>query len=188
MLALAIEPDFASALTEQEKIDFNRPSKRNDPVITRLAEMLLEEMKQASLAGRVFGESLINALVFHLVSHHQDKKGAFRMMKGKLASVELKRVLEYLHNNLGEDLSLHQLAGLVNLSAFHFSRLFQNTLGLAPHQFVLQLRLERAQRLLRQQHVSLTRIAAELGFSDQAHFSKAFRKATGVSPREYRRE
>ena len=65
-------------------------------------------------------------------------------------------------------------------------RLFKQTTGISPHQFILQLKIERAKQLINKTQLSLTEIAYELGFTDQAHFSNAFKKIIGVAPRQYR--
>jgi AraC family transcriptional regulator len=79
-----------------------------------------------------------------------------------------------------------ELAKQTNTSPFHFMRLFKQTTGISPHQFILQLKIERAKQLINKSQLSLTEIAYELGFTDQAHFSNAFKKIIGVAPRQYR--
>lgn len=86
---------------------------------------------------------------------------------------------------LGADLSLNQLAAAANVSPFHFARLFKNTTGIAPHQFVLRLRLERAKRLIAAGQLSLTEIALAVGFFDQAHFTNVFRRTFGLTPKAF---
>jgi AraC family transcriptional regulator len=83
------------------------------------------------------------------------------------------------------DIGLVDLANLVHLSAYHFGRLFKQTIGLSPYQFILQMKIEYAKKLIMENAGPLGEIAYQLNFSDQAHFSNAFRKATGISPREY---
>ena len=78
------------------------------------------------------------------------------------------------------------LAREAGVSAFHFARLFKQSTGNSPHQYLLQRRLDRAKTMLRQAQMSLAEISASTGFADQSHFTKVFRRFTGVTPSEYR--
>jgi AraC-like DNA-binding protein len=101
---------------------------------------------------------------------------------GKSSAVEC--VKEYIGANFAENLSLHQLAALVNVSPFHFLRMFQNQVGLSPHAYQTQVRVEQAKRLIRQEE-KLARIGGQVGFFDQSHFIKAFKSLVGVTPGQY---
>lgn len=94
--------------------------------------------------------------------------------------------MEYVHEHLAEELSLIDLAAQMNLSAFHFARLFKNSFGLSPHQYVLQNRVERAKKLIAvSAKPNLTDVGLQVGFYDQAHFTKAFKRVVGVSPKGF---
>ncbi|WP_137971417.1 AraC family transcriptional regulator [Pseudomonas sp. F(2018)] len=93
---------------------------------------------------------------------------------------------ELLAARLGEPPSLEELAALVNLSPFHFARVFRRATGLPPHAWLKQRRLEQARALLRSGCAPL-QVALQLGFSDQSHLSRQFKQSYGVSPGEYRR-
>jgi AraC family transcriptional regulator len=99
--------------------------------------------------------------------------------------MQLKIVTEMARQELANDLSLNQLAIAAKVSPFHFARLFKNTTGLAPHKFVLRLRLERAKRLIASRQLPLTDIALAVGFFDQAHFTNVFRRAFGMTPKAF---
>ncbi len=106
--------------------------------------------------------------------------------KGKLSGLQLRQVIEYIHEYLSEDLSLVALANQANLSLYHFARLFKRSLGLSPHQYVLQNRVERAKQLISvSPYLNLTDIGLRVGFYDQAHFTKAFKQIVGVSPKSF---
>ncbi|MEQ1840448.1 MAG: helix-turn-helix transcriptional regulator, partial [Verrucomicrobiales bacterium] len=79
------------------------------------------------------------------------------------------------------------LAALAKLSVPHFNRLFRKVLRLSPMEYVLSLRVQEAQRLLSTTQSSLSEIAAATGFYDQSHFTKRFRRVTGMTPSEYRK-
>jgi AraC family transcriptional regulator len=80
------------------------------------------------------------------------------------------------------------LAQQTGFSPYHFARLFRQTTGESPHQFVLRLRIERAQQLLEKMDVPLSHIALESGFTDQSHLTQAFKRHLGQTPHAYRRD
>ncbi len=107
---------------------------------------------------------------------------------GGLAPWHARRVCDYLSEHLAEDVALSDLAALVGLSPSHFCRAFAVTLGMPPHRWLVARRIERSQELLCATTLSITNIAASCGFASSQHFASAFRKATGVTPSEYRRQ
>lgn len=97
------------------------------------------------------------------------------------------RVITYIEENLGEDLTLGALASVACISRFHFARMFRLSTGYSPMAYVLRRRVERARLQLVQGYQKLSDLAAELGFCDQSHFTRIFRRMTGYTPREYAR-
>jgi AraC family transcriptional regulator len=102
-----------------------------------------------------------------------------------LNAFQLRAVLECIESQLDEDVSLLTLARHAHISPFHFARLFRATVGVSPHQFVLRLRLERAARLMKAGKMPLAQIAAECGFHDQPHFTRAFQRVFRITPAMY---
>jgi len=106
---------------------------------------------------------------------------------GALAPQRLRRVTDYVESQLAQpDLSVADLAAIAHLSPYHFSRAFRQATGLAPHRFILQRRIARAQLHLSDGGDTLADIAYATGFSSQAHFSSMFRRLTGMTPRQFR--
>jgi transcriptional regulator GlxA family with amidase domain len=99
----------------------------------------------------------------------------------------LRLVMEAIHKNIGEPISVSMLCSAAGLSRSHFSRAFRTSVGQSPHAYIVRLRLERAMSLMRDTETPLSEIALVAGFSDQPHFSNAFRRAVGTTPAQWRR-
>lgn len=104
-----------------------------------------------------------------------------------LTPTALRRVREYIDAHLEGDLSLKTLAQIAGLSISHFARAFKKTEGMTPHAYVLERRLAHARKLLLETKLSLSEIAFAVGFADQSHFARRFRRQIGVAPNEFRR-
>ena len=99
----------------------------------------------------------------------------------------LARVVEYIRNHLDQPLAVSALCSLAEMSQSHFSKLFKRSTGLAPHQFVLQERINRSKELLRQGNRKIVEIALGVGFENQAHFTTVFGNFVGMTPRQFQR-
>jgi AraC family transcriptional regulator len=105
-----------------------------------------------------------------------------------LPSFRVRRVTEYIEQNLEKELRLAELAALVCMSPYHFARLFKGSTGVPPHRFVLRRRVARARAFLAAPELSIAQIARMVGFRRPSHFTTVFRRVTGVTPRGYRDE
>jgi AraC-like DNA-binding protein len=105
---------------------------------------------------------------------------------GGLTPRALQRVRDYIDEHLTENIELAALADITGLSRCYFARAFKQSVGTPPHYYLMQRRLERAQKLLAESNLSLAQIALASGFSDQSHFSRRFRLFFGMTPRAFR--
>jgi AraC family transcriptional regulator len=108
-------------------------------------------------------------------------------IRGGLAPWQVRRVTTHIETNLDAAITTKDLAALARLSLFHFCRAFRDSFGESPHGYVTRRRVERAQGLMLTTNESLGQIAADCGFTDQAHLSKLFRRFVGESPGVWRR-
>jgi AraC family transcriptional regulator len=105
-----------------------------------------------------------------------------------LSQPTLAQALAYIEQHLDQSLSLEEIAADLNLSVYHFGRLFKQSTGQSPYQYVLQQRVERAKQLLMQPDLSITEVAIACGFSHAAHLAKHFRQHTGLTPTQFRQQ
>jgi len=136
------------------------------------------------------GERLLtSSLAYEILSHALISQGSNRpdlRLKGGLAAHQRRLLVEYVDGHLDAAISLGQLAALCALSEYHFARMFRESFGLPPHQYVLARRLNRARELLRRTSQPLGEIALACGFASASHFTNRFRQAVGGTPGEYR--
>jgi len=154
-----------------------------DPLLGHLVSTLADET-EGGFADRVLVESLATALCIRLARHFVGRLPL--PASGGLSRERLQRVRDYVEAHLDEDLSLTVLAEIACLSPYHFSRSFKQAIGVGPQRYVIQRRLERAKRLLRQTGQPLALIAQEAGFADQSHLTQTFRREMGVTPGRFR--
>ena len=105
----------------------------------------------------------------------------------QLDRARLSRVLAYIEEHLAEDITVTELTNVACLSIFHFTRAFAGAMGMPPHRYVSRRRLENAKAMIATGRASLHEIALDCQFSSQSSFTRAFRRATGITPAEYRR-
>jgi len=183
---LELEPSPSQDLLNGRKFEPIPQLNLRDPQAIRLVQLLQTEVENGTPTGNLFGETIGNSLILYLAQHYSTASPGQDQVRGGLPGLRLKRVLEYIEVNLSRDIHLNGLAEIAGLSAFHFAKLFKQSTGVSPHQYVLQRRLERAKELLRKPSMSLTEIGLESGFTDQSHFTNVFRRFVGSTPAKFR--
>jgi AraC family transcriptional regulator len=191
---LHLEPDFikqtaAGADLNPDKIEITTTLDSRSPAIESMARMAFDELQRGTeaMASNLYADSLANMLAVQLLREYSsDKMPPEKRYVNGLTNKKLSLVLELIESDLSEDLPLRILAGTANLSEYHFLRMFKQSTGYTPHQYVLHQRIERAKELLKQTDMTITEIAYLLGFSTPAHFTHYFRRKTGITPSEAR--
>lgn len=159
-----------------------------DTVIEGVMTRLAHEAMKGSPSGSMYAESACEFLAHHLVYAHSSLAAPPMPHAGGLPPRRLKLILEYIEENLAQPISLRLLAEFAGVSPRHFERAFRQALGVPPHAYVLDKRIETARHLLLgQPEMTISEVAAQLGFSSSSHFASAFRRLTGYSPRMFRR-
>ena len=158
-----------------------------DERLSALFQALYQEQADGFPSGRLFVDGIEQAIAASLVNRYNVFTPAAGTPLNSLPLYCSRRVEDYIHTHLDQRLSLHELAQCAGFSRAHFSRLFLATFGMAPHQYVLKARIEKARLLLRQPALSVLDIALTCGFQTPQHFSRTFRGLTGMSPTDFRR-
>ncbi len=137
----------------------------------------------------------VMVLAVHSLNDEQMQEIADAYLEATLAPIEvigglpprrLQRVFAHIKENLGRDLSVMEMAQVVGMSQYYFSKLFKMSTGTTPHQYVMRQRVERAQEYLRESHTALAEVATQVGFETQSHFTSVFRRLVGATPKHYR--
>ncbi|GBE94437.1 AraC family transcriptional regulator [Nostoc cycadae] len=193
-LLLSLEPAFFNRII-LESVDLQGVELRPyfaapEPLIQHIALALKSELESDGTGSQLYIESLKTTLCIHLLKHHSiasDKIPQFSNHKG-LSPRKLRQAISYIHENLERDLTLAEIAAVVGMSMYHFSRLFKQSTGFAPHQYVLNSRIAKAKKLLSATEKSIEQISEQVGFQSQSHFTNVFRKFMGITPKAYREQ
>jgi AraC family transcriptional regulator len=192
LVVIYLEPSVAARVTtESFEFDSTRTvvppfCSPNAPGLRSAILGVYAELKSGG-GERLLVESLANILSVHLFRHITGAQRLPAAADGVLPRRKLHAVIEYIMENLEGSPTLEQMAAVAQLSPYHFARQFKATTRLAPYQYVIERRVERAQQLLRiNGELSLAEIAVLAGFSDQSHLTSLFKRITGVTPRQFR--
>jgi len=161
-----------------------------DEVVNQIGLSALSEMMTPTAAGRMLVETASLLLAARLLHAHGDA-GSFRLpieRRHRLDERRLRRVLHYVEEHLDDDIAVADLANVASLSIFYFTRAFSAAVGMPPHRYVSQRRLEWAKKMIAAGSTSIAEMAFMCGFSSQSSFTRAFRRTTGLTPAMYRRE
>ncbi len=158
----------------------------SDPFTYEATRALSEGVRLG--APDLYGEATARMLATHLLL--QDARllqaNASRDIGDALTDRRLRRVLEFMQHHATEAITLDELAKEAGISRFHFGRLFKRKVGLAPHEYLVQLRLERAAVILRSTDLDVASVAHQCGYPHPGRFAQAFRRAYSLSPSAYR--
>lgn len=160
----------------------------DDPLITSLYRHSLLGLNWHDRADHLALDTTATLLQVHVLRRYSCNAWSLPRPKGGLAPHRLKHLLDYIDAHLDQALPLAEMAAQVQLSEYHFARMFKQSQGMPPHQYVLQQRLQRAERLLRSSALPLAEIALSCGFSSSSHLASRFRQAKGISPSQLRRQ
>lgn len=178
------QPDVVAMLTHESGFDFETRHELFDPRLSWLVHTLHIEAQRGAPGGALFVQGLSIALIGWLREHYGRRTVA--PARGSLTPVQRKQVVDFVEANLGEDLSVTQLAQQAALSPERFAAAFKACYGSTPYRWVQQRRVDEATKLLKTTTKPIVDIALALGFSSQSHFTQTFRQMTGTTPARVR--
>ncbi|MDX2139960.1 MAG: AraC family transcriptional regulator [Chloroflexota bacterium] len=189
-LYINLAPGIIAEAADQLAIDLARHRLvdhfgRPDPVLAQLGRALLSEMRFPGVGSQLLYDSFRTQIVVHLLRSYTLAPAAAQPPEDDTAALQrrLRPALEYVHAHFAEDISLKALAETVHLTPAHFSRLFKRAYSTAPHQYVIQQRVEAARELLRDPALTVLDVALRVGFADHSHLLRHYKRLTGTTPR-----
>jgi AraC family transcriptional regulator len=157
-----------------------------DPLIEQMGLALKTELATGAIDSRLYAESMAAALAAHLLRRYCSYSQKIKEFTGGLPNYQLRQAIGYINEHLEQNLTLAEIAAVVQMSPNYFASLFKQSTGITPHQYVMQCRIEKAKQLLHRQQLTIVEICQEVGFASQSHFTKVFRQHTNTTPKAYR--
>jgi AraC family transcriptional regulator len=171
------------------QIEIRNVFQARDTMIERVAMTFVAELdRKPHPAQRLIVEGLSCAIVAHLLRHYNAFEGVEQAGPPSLGLADVAKLTQYIEDNIEHSIGLADLARIVNVSRFHFARLFKQSMGVTARAFVEQRRILRAQSLILESDLPLAEVALVTGFSDQSHFTRRFHRHAGCTPAAFARE
>jgi AraC family transcriptional regulator len=158
-----------------------------DPALEFWVEQVRDELQRRK-ASPLYVQSIAHAVAIHLARNYTQKLQGSGSGSPSLPGYKLRQMTEWMADHLADEFNLGQLATRAGLSKFYFDRLFKTATGVSPSKYHTTLRMDEAKRLLRESKDDIIDVAMIVGYANPSHFAQVFRKETGLSPSDYRRQ
>jgi AraC family transcriptional regulator len=189
-VSIFLDPKFmanaAYEVIDPDRIELTLCLGTFDPLIYGIGRSLKMELESGSSASSFYIESLANTLAVHLLRKYTTQPLALTVIGTQIPQRNFTQVIEYINAYLDRSISLNDLAQIAGMSQFYFCRLFKQTTGITPHQYIIQQRIERAKQLLIHSSLEVAEIASACGFANQSHLTRYFKRITTVTPTVFR--
>jgi AraC family transcriptional regulator len=188
VLFLALDPAFMSRVAEgleldAERIELVEQRRGTDPTLHHVALALQAGVQSGAALDRLYGEALSTALAVYLLREYGAAVVGPKRQYGGLPREKLVRAVEYIQDQLDTDLTVSEIAQAVGLSPNHFTKLFKESTGQSPYQYVVEARVRKAKELLTTAKFTISEAAHHVGFVDQSHLTRHFKRVFGLPPR-----
>ena len=187
-LYLALNPVFVSRVAEGLELDTDRielieKRRSTDPTLHHIGMALRAGIQTGDALDRMYGEAISTALAAHLLREYGAAVLGPKRPYGGLPREKLVRAVEYIQDQLDTDLTVSGIAQAVGLSPDHFTRLFKESTGQSPHRYVVEARVRKAKELLATGKFTISEAAFHVGFADQSHLTRHFKRVFGLPPK-----
>jgi AraC family transcriptional regulator len=188
VLFLALDPVFVRGVAEDLELDSDRielieKRRSTDPTLHHIAMALRAGVQSGGALERMYGEALSTALAVHLLREYGAAVPGPKKQYGGLPREKLVRAVEYIQDQLHTDLTVSRIAQAVYISPYHFTKLFKQSTGQSPHQYVVEARVRKAKELLTKGKFTISEAAYHVGFVDQSHLTRHFKRVFGLPPK-----
>ena len=188
VLFLALDPAFVSRTAvglelDSDHIELVEQHGGTDPTLHHIAMALQTGVQTGGAVDRMYGEALSTALTVHLLRKYGAAVPGPKKQHGGLPREKLVRAIEYIQDQLDTDLAVSGIAQAVYMSPYHFTRLFKESTGQSPHQYVVEARVRKAKELLTTGKFTISEAAYHVGFVDQSHLTRHFTRVFGLPPK-----
>lgn len=191
---MSLDPEYLSKVARETfdmdpaQVKLQTVEGRRDPVITSIAGTLIREVMNGDAGSRLYAESLANLLSVHILRNYTDHPHPIEKEKLLSQPRAVVQALNFIHQNYAMDVGLAEIAAAAHLSTYHLTRVFKKATGVSPHQYLVQVRVNSARALLTAGagDRSLAEIAAAVGFADQSHLTRHFKRVLGMTPKQLR--
>ena len=189
-MVLAIEPALLEQVAQDwvnlDRIELiPRFMTEQDALLQGIFTTLRDELETGRIGGKLLVDSLKTALAIHLLRNYCTTQPKSSGDLDGLSQAQLTLVTDYIHEHLNQDLQLNDIAAIAQMSPYHFLRLFKQSVGVTPHQYILRSRINQAKYLLQHSKLSIADIAISVGFCDQSHLTRYFKRTFGVTPKQF---
>jgi AraC family transcriptional regulator len=189
LLFLALNPVFVRRIAQglelnADRIELIEQRRRSDPALHHIALALRAGVQSGAALDRMYGEALSTALAVHLLREYSAAVLGPKRQYGGLTREKLMRAVEYIQDQLNADLTVSGIAQAVGISPYHFTRLFKESTGQSPYQYVVDARVRKAKELLTTGKFTISEAAYQVGFVDQSHLTRHFKRVFGLPPKK----
>jgi AraC family transcriptional regulator len=193
-LVWAIDQQWLQLLAEQEwktrgvRLEIIEAFNNRGAELWTLGQRLAAQICAPVAGSRLYVEALKTQIAVHLLWNHSSLTCREPEPASRLNDVRLRRVVDFIHASLGNEISLAELAEVAELSPSYFLSVFKEATGKTPHRYLTEQRVAKACELLRSPHCSVVDVSLAVGFSSQSHLTTVFRRFMKTTPSAYREE
>lgn len=174
--------------TERDGIELVPCFASTDLLVHQLGLSLKRALENSKSTSRLYAETLVAALTAHLMQYYCTNPVMLQAYSGGLPTLKLRQIVDYIQTHLSDDSGLNELAGMAQISPHYFSQLFKQSTGRSPYQYIIYCRIERARQILSETEFAIAEVAKMVGFVDQSHFHRHFKRLVGITPGKFVRQ